>query len=109
MMTVRYLSMTISLDKLKIKAFIRACFDFIFGFKNKKGEVLDSWLYSCDGFSIAPEEFYTAVETQLAAYKIPGMEIAREKFAEGGLLSDQRIYLHLMRERIAIDTCAAPF
>ncbi|MEI6196889.1 MAG: hypothetical protein WCS42_21440 [Verrucomicrobiota bacterium] len=37
------------------------------------------------------------------------MEISRVPFAEGGLLSDQRIYLRLMRERLCIDTCAAPF
>jgi hypothetical protein len=37
------------------------------------------------------------------------MEISRVEFAEGGLLSNQRQYLRLMRERLAIDTCAAPF
>jgi hypothetical protein len=37
------------------------------------------------------------------------MEISRVEFAEGGLLSNQHLYLRLMRERFAIDTCAAPF
>ncbi len=37
------------------------------------------------------------------------MEISREEFAEGGLVSDKRIYLRLFRERLALFTCAAPF
>ena len=37
------------------------------------------------------------------------MEISREQFAEGGLLSDRRIYLKMFRERLALYTCAAPF
>jgi hypothetical protein len=45
----------------------------------------------------------------MAARKIPSMNITRQKFAAGGLLSNQRIYLRLMRERLAIVTCAAPF
>lgn len=88
---------------------VRCLIDFVFGFKNKKGEVLDSWLRHADNFSFSPQEFYARVEQELAARKIPGMEIARVPFAEGGLLSDQRVYLRLMRERLCIDTCAAPF
>ncbi len=37
------------------------------------------------------------------------MEMSREEFAQGGLLSDKRIYFRLFRERLAIYTCAAPF
>jgi hypothetical protein len=88
---------------------VRRFLEFIFGFENKRGEVLDHWIYSADGFSIDPKEFYTAVEKKLSGYKIPSMEIKHWEFAEGGLLSDQRLYLHLMRERLAIDACAAPF
>jgi hypothetical protein len=88
---------------------VRRLIDFVFGFKNKKGEVLDSWLRHADGMNFSPKEFYAQVEQELAARKIPGMEISRVQFAEGGLLSDERIYLRLMRERLCIDTCAAPF
>jgi hypothetical protein len=96
-------------DKLKKSERLRRVLDFIFGFKNKRGEILDHWIYSVDGFSLAPGEFYGAVEKELTARKIPGLTVARQEFSEGGLLSDQRIYLHLMRERLAIDACAAPF
>jgi hypothetical protein len=96
-------------NKPKKREFVRPVLDFIFGFKNQRGEILDGWLFSADGFTFDPKEFYAAVETKLAELKIPSMEISRVEFAEGGLLSDQRTYLRLMRERFAIDTCAAPF
>lgn len=96
-------------DKLKTGDRIRRGLEFIFGFENKRGDILDDWLYSVEGFSASPREFYSAVEKQLEPMKIPGMEIRHVEFAEGGLVSDQRLYLRLMRERLAIDTCAAPF
>jgi hypothetical protein len=88
---------------------LRAWFDFVFGFENKKGDVLDHWIAFHDSLNYPPQEFYAAIEEELQARKIPGMEISREEFAEGGLLSDRRIYLRLFRERLAIYTCAAPF
>jgi hypothetical protein len=96
-------------DKLKKSERLRRVIDFIFGFRNKRGEILDHWIYSADGFNLAPAEFYSTVEKKLTAQRIPGMAVTRQEFAEGGLLSDQRIYLRLMRERLAIDACAAPF
>lgn len=96
-------------DKPKKHERLRRLFDFIFGFENKRGEVLDSWIYSAENFSISPQEFYGLVEEELAQRKIPNMEIKRQEFAEAGLLSDQRLYLRLMRERLSITTCAAPF
>jgi len=89
--------------------FVRNCIDFVFGFENKRGEILGSWLYFADGFSYSPQEFYAAIDHEMAARKIPSMEISREEFGEGGLLSDKRIYLRLFRERLALYTCAAPF
>jgi len=96
-------------NKPKMNEFWRRSMDFVFGFENRKGVVLDFWMYSADRFSFSPQEFYSNVEQQLAARKIPSMEITRQEFAEGGLLSDRRLYLRLMRERLAITTCAAPF
>lgn len=60
---------------------LRAWFDFVFGFENKKGEVLDYWIAFHDSLSFPPQEFYAAIEQELPARKIPGMEISREKFA----------------------------
>ena len=81
----------------------------IFGFKNKKGEELGHWIVPVAGFNYPPSEFYAAVEKELAALKVPSMEVSRVEFAEGGILSDKRIYLRMIRERLAFDICAAPF
>ena len=97
-------------DKPKKREFLRPILEFIFGFKNKRGDVLaEEWIYSAGEFNFDAQEFYSLVGKNLAAQKIPGMEISRVEFAEGGLLSNQHLYLRLMRERFAIDTCAAPF
>ena len=96
-------------DKPKKREWVRDILDFIFTFHNTRGEILDGWLYSAEGVSIPPSEFYSSVEKQLGSRKIPNLQILRVEFAEGGLLSNQRQYLRLMRERLAIDTCAAPF
>jgi len=106
--------MTTTQDKPKkseiFRQVIRRLIDFTFTFKNKRGDLLaNPELLYADGFTCSPQEFYATVEQQIAARKIPGLEISRVKFAEGGLLSEQRVYLRLMRERLCIDTCAAPF
>lgn len=113
MMRGRYSTMATTNDKPKtsewLRPLLRRWIDFVFTFENKKGDVVKSWLCHADGFSFSPQEFYANVEQRLAPRKIPGMEITRVRFAEGGLLSDQRIYLRLKRERLFIDACAAPF
>lgn len=81
----------------------------ILGFKSKNDEVLDHWIYFADGLTLPPQEFYAAVEKAMADRKIPTMEVSRVEYAEGGLLSEKRLYLRMLRERLAFDTCAAPF
>jgi hypothetical protein len=95
--------------KSKKREFFHVIFAFIFGFKNTKGEILDHWVAFLDSFNYSPLEFYAAIEKELEARRIPGLSISKEEFHEGGLLSDQRIYLRLSRERLAMYTCAAPF
>jgi len=71
--------------------------------------LLEHWISFAAGFTLPPQEFYGAVEKELAARKIPTMEMSRVEYAEGGLLSDKRMYLRMIRERLAFDMCAAPF
>jgi hypothetical protein len=61
------------------------------------------------GFKNSTKEFYAAVEDELKAREVPGLEISRVEFSEGGLLSDKREYLRMIRERLVFDICAAPF
>src|SRR5262245_12468151 len=88
---------------------LRACLEFIFGFENKKGEVLDYWISIFDSFSCPPQDFYATIEKELEARKVPNMTVSRMEFAQGGMLSDKRVYMRLFRERLALYTCAAPF
>jgi hypothetical protein len=81
----------------------------IFGFKSKNDEVLDHWISFADGLSLPPQEFYDAIEKAMADRKIPSMEVSRVEHSEGGLLSGKRLYLRMLRERLAFDTCASPF
>ena len=79
------------------------------GFKSKRDEVLNHWIAFADNFQLSAQDFYHGLEKELEQRKIPGLEISRVDYAEGGLLSDHRVYLRFIRERLAFDTCAAPF
>ena len=96
-------------DKLKKSELLRRILEFIFGFENKRGVLINHWIVSAAEFSLAPGEFYDTVEKELGARKFPSVEVSRVEFAEGGLMSDQRLYLRFMRERLAVEVCAAPF
>ena len=82
----------------------------MFGFlKSKKADVLSHWYTPVPNFNLSTQEFYAAVEKELEAQKVPGLEMSRVEFSEGGLLSDRRMYLRMTRERLVFDVCAAPF
>lgn len=53
--------------------------------------------------------FYESIEKELEARKVPGLEMSRIEFAEGGLLSAKRVYLRVRRERLIFDICSSPF
>ncbi|MFN7139407.1 MAG: hypothetical protein ACK4UN_08720 [Limisphaerales bacterium] len=78
-------------------------------FFSPKEEVIKHWYTPLDNFQFATPEFYGMIEKELQARKVPGLEISRVEFSEGGLLSDKREYLRLRRERLVFDICAAPF
>ena len=81
----------------------------MFGSKPKKADVLSHWYVPVPSFSASTTEFYASVEKELQEQKVPGLEISRVDFSEGGLLSDKRTYLRMTRERLVFDICAAPF
>ena len=81
----------------------------MFGFKRKKADVLDHWIGFADNFETSALDFYAAIEKELKQREVPGLEMNRVEFAEGGLLSDKRTYLRMIRERLVFDVCAAPF
>ena len=81
----------------------------MFGFFKKRADVLDHWIAFVENFSQPSAEFYQSVEKELTERQVPGMEMSRVEFTEGGILSAKRLYLRMLRERLVFDVCAAPF
>ncbi len=80
----------------------------MFPFK-PKAEVLEHLYALVPNFNLPSQEFYASIEQELNDRKVPGLQTSRVEYAEGGILSDQRLYLHFERERLTFDICAAPF
>jgi hypothetical protein len=84
----------------------------MFGFNRRMAQgdqVLDHWYAAIPHFQLSADVFYSSIEQELAAWRVPGLEIKRVEFSEGGVLSDKRVYLRMLRERLVFDVCAAPF
>jgi len=60
-------------------------------------------------FETSVEEFYELIEADLNAKRLEGLSVSRVEYAEGGLLSANRVYLRMQRERLVFDVCGAPF
>jgi hypothetical protein len=78
-------------------------------FFSPKEQVHKHWYSAVDNFQFTSSDFYQMIQTELTTRKVPGLEVTRVEFNEGGLLSDKREYLRLKRERLVFDICAAPF
>lgn len=74
-----------------------------------KEEVHKHWYSLVDNFEHSSDEFYKKIEKELESRKVPGLELSRVEFSEGGPLSHKREYLRIRRERLVFDVCAAPF
>ena len=77
--------------------------------KSKHANVISHWYTPVPNFSTSTKEFYSKVEAELKAQEVPGLDLSRVEFAEGGLMSAKREYLRMTRERLVFDVCAAPF
>ncbi len=78
-------------------------------FKPKPADVLSHWYAPVPNYNASTEEFYAAVEQELKAQQVPGLQVSRVDFAEGSVVSAKRTYLRLTRDRLVFDVCAAPF
>ena len=81
----------------------------MFGFFKKPADVIDHWYTLVPGFNSSTKEFYEGIEKELKTREVPGLEMFRVDFAEGGALSQKREYLRMTRERLVFDICAAQF
>lgn len=73
------------------------------------GKPLSDWKQAFRSSLGPPSEVYDQMERALLALEIPGLDISRVVWREGGLFSAEREYLRLSWRRIVFDICAAPF
>jgi hypothetical protein len=82
----------------------------MFGFiRRKKPFIHHRWILPLIGFQSDPEAFYKSIEEELALQEIPELTKDRIHFKTHGILSAQRTYLRLRRERVVLDIASAPF
>ena len=72
-------------------------------------DIIEHWYTLVSGMHFPVSDFYIAVSEELKAHQLPGLVIKTVSIAEGGPLSDNRLYLRMKRERLYFDVCAAPF
>src|SRR5258706_14918319 len=75
----------------------------------KDDELIDYTYYFFDNFQTSVAEYYDSIEKELKARKVPDLDTQRITWSEGSLLSANRVYLRMARERLVFDICAAPF
>jgi hypothetical protein len=71
--------------------------------------VLSHWSCLVENMGVSPLAFYEQVEGALQRREIPATENTRVEYKEAGLFSAGRQYLHVRREALVFDICAAPF
>jgi hypothetical protein len=67
------------------------------------------WHQSIDGLSGTATEFYRNVQALVSRLVLPGINIRKVSFHEGGVLSDKREYLRIRRGPHVFDLCVASF
>ena len=55
-------------------------------FFSPKEEVIGHWYVPVDNFQFVTADFYQMIEKELTVRKVPGLEISRVEFSEGGML-----------------------
>ena len=71
--------------------------------------VVSHWSILIENFQASPLAFYEAVEAALKRREIPTTKNERMDYQEAGVLSANREYLHVRREKLIFDICGAPF
>jgi len=74
-----------------------------------QGRAISHWHTLLDDFQTSALEFYKSVEAELARREVPSSRTDRVLHREGGVLTAQREYLRITRERLTFDLCAAPY
>jgi len=60
-------------------------------------------------FKHSTQDFYTQLKTELESHGIENVRIKEKNISTGGMLSKQRLYLHVKWKEYHYDCCFAPF
>ena len=71
--------------------------------------LLSHWHHSIPNLQESPQKFYNALVETISECNIPGIDISRIDYREGGVFSAKRLYLRVRRKEYIFDICAAPF
>lgn len=71
--------------------------------------IISHWYHLFDDFQDSPVEIYAAIEAAIERRQVPDRETFRMEFQEGSLLTANRRYLRIIRNKHSFDICAAPF
>jgi len=75
----------------------------------KVGAVHSNKCHYFDKLQFSTQEFYVLVEQIIAERQMPNVKVSRVNYNEGGMLSNKREYLRIVRKEDMFDICAAPF
>jgi hypothetical protein len=70
---------------------------------------LSHWHHSFENLQESPQKFYNSLVEAISQRNIPGINISRIDYREGGVFSAKRLYLRVQRKEHIFDICAAPF
>ncbi|WAC06734.1 MAG: hypothetical protein OS130_10790 [Thermodesulfobacteriota bacterium] len=71
--------------------------------------VISHWHHLIEGLQDSPQRFYASLEGAISRRQIPGTELSRIDYREGGIFSAKREYFRVRRGEYVFDICAAPF
>jgi hypothetical protein len=71
--------------------------------------IMSHWHKMFAGMQLSSNEFYNAIDKELAQHSLKDVKTERVNLAEGGVLSAKREYLQIRRKEHVYHICAAPY
>ena len=75
----------------------------------RPASIISHWDQMIQGMQQSSNEFYAAIDLQLAPHMLADTKTERVNIAEGGIFSAKREYLQVRRNEHVFHICAAPF
>lgn len=72
-------------------------------------KLLSHWHQSIPNLQESPQKFYNNLVQAISERNLPGIDISKIEYREGGVFSAKRLYLRVRRKEDIFDICAFPF